>query len=350
MKRFAAKLAITGSVTALSALALAAAPSHAVTTFGSTLANPATAVNNDCNALHECTIIQAAAGPSFLAAGGLTAPSDGVVVRFRLKSANAAGAINFRVLHRSLDTGLFTGIHTGEDLSLVPGINVQEARVPVQKGDIIGVNCCQNGSGHQILFDGGVGNGTVVTAFGRFGPNGVINDGSEGSADGSLGPIGHLNELLLNADLEADVDGDGYGDETQDLCPGQSGAYGACSGAFTATAVPLKGGKATLTANLPGTGTLSVEAPAAAATKKSSKKKKQKKVKSPFKPASITQTYPKPSTWILDLKPTGATKKKLKQAKKGVKATFDVVYTPTGGSASRQTLTVKLPGKKKKKK
>jgi hypothetical protein len=36
------------------------------------------------------------------------------------------------------------------------------------------------------------------------------------------------SELLLNADIEHDADGDGYGDETQDLCPSDETRHTAC--------------------------------------------------------------------------------------------------------------------------
>jgi hypothetical protein len=346
MKRFAVKLAITLSVAALSALAVGAVPSQAVTTFGSTLANTPMAVNDDCNAAHKCTIIQGAANPSFISGGALFAPRPGVITRFRVKSANAGSAVNFRVLRPNIAEGSFAGIYTGADLPLVPGINSQEARVPVLFGDVIGLNCCQNASNNQILFDGGVGGGSIVTAFGRFGANALLTDGVEAGADGSLGPIGHVNELLLNADLEADADGDGFGDETQDLCAGQSGAHTACSNVFTASAAAIRGGRATLTADLPGTGTLSVGAPGAKSFF-AAKNKKRKPAGSPFKPASGTEAVPKPTTMVLVLEPTGATKKSLKKAKKRLRVNFDVVYTPTGGSPSRQTLSVRLKKKKK---
>ena len=35
--------------------------------------------------------------------------------------------------------------------------------------------------------------------------------------------------LLLNADLEPDADGDGYGDETQDGCPTEVSTQGECA-------------------------------------------------------------------------------------------------------------------------
>jgi hypothetical protein len=51
-------------------------------------------------------------------------------------------------------------------------------------------------------------------------------------------------ELLLQFRVEADADGDSYGDETQDACPGAAGTNGGCAPiatpAKTTPAAPAK--------------------------------------------------------------------------------------------------------------
>ena len=65
--------------------------------------------------------------------------------------------------------------------------------------------------------DRGGGNGTAIYAFSPL-----------------LGTFAHIpskqanQELLVNADIEHDADGDGYGDETQDLCPGDPTRHTTC--------------------------------------------------------------------------------------------------------------------------
>ena len=39
---------------------------------------------------------------------------------------------------------------------------------------------------------------------------------------------GHGGEILLQARIEPDTDNDGFGDETQDGCPGRAGSLNGC--------------------------------------------------------------------------------------------------------------------------
>jgi len=59
-----------------------------------------------------------------------------------------------------------------------------------------------------------------------------------------LGSFAHIpskqanQELLVNADIEHDVDGDGYGDETQDLCPGDPTRHTTCLANLVTSVTP----------------------------------------------------------------------------------------------------------------
>jgi hypothetical protein len=70
-------------------------------------------------------------------------------------------------------------------------------------------------------------------------------------------------ELLVNADIERDGDGDGYGDETQDLCPGDPTRHTAC---LSNLSVAVRPEPAPLTVGRPLTFTIKVtnEGPSAA--------------------------------------------------------------------------------------
>ncbi|HLM09665.1 MAG TPA: hypothetical protein VK307_08135 [Thermoleophilaceae bacterium] len=48
------------------------------------------------------------------------------------------------------------------------------------------------------------------------------------AGQGPRGSIDTAGELLVQAVMEPDADGDGFGDETQDGCPGNASATGAC--------------------------------------------------------------------------------------------------------------------------
>jgi hypothetical protein len=119
---------------------------------------------------------------------------------------------------------MYTGVGTSESRNLQgPGTATFSARVPVKAGDIIGLD---DQTGAQ-LFASGTGVTTAAYYFQPF-----------------LGAFAHAptkranRELLVNADVEADVDGDGYGDETQDLCPSDATRHTACLSNLTISVRP----------------------------------------------------------------------------------------------------------------
>jgi uncharacterized repeat protein (TIGR01451 family) len=83
--------------------------------------------------------------------------------------------------------------------------------MPVKAGDIIGADS----GGNAMLFAT-----STTTDVQTFSPQ--LNSFAHS-------PSKRLNrELLVNADIEPDADGDGYGDETQDLCPDDASRHTAC--------------------------------------------------------------------------------------------------------------------------
>jgi hypothetical protein len=101
----------------------------------------------------------------------------------------------------------------------LPGVDAPEtpilefpARVTVRQGnhlalDGTNVQATVNNSGDKFSY--------------VFKPPLVAGQGPRGSTDVT-------GELLVQADIEPDADGDGFGDETQDGCPSQGGTQGAC--------------------------------------------------------------------------------------------------------------------------
>ncbi|MEX0992922.1 MAG: hypothetical protein WDZ37_02905 [Solirubrobacterales bacterium] len=85
-------------------------------------------------------------------------------------------------------------------------------------------------------FRSGAGGATA----GQFSP--PLTDTSSGAALAGPNDL----EFLVNADVEPDADGDGYGDETQDLCPGDSSRHDSCFADL----------QVTTTASVPGIGLL----------------------------------------------------------------------------------------------
>jgi len=178
-------------------VAVAAAPAFAASTVGSRLSARAD-FSTSCRA-SGCTL-----------SAGAAVPSSGVVVRWRLRAATG-GVARLRVLRPEGDSLVTVSVGGLERLSRrhAAGRDVTyvfNARLVVEKGD-------------ELALD--TGHGAAAVLHRRAGASGVSIFTPSGP-DFAPMPVGApLNgaELLLNADVEPDADGDGFGDETQDNCP-----------------------------------------------------------------------------------------------------------------------------------
>jgi hypothetical protein len=184
-------------------VALPASASGAVT-FGSDLGDSA-----ESSVASGFTTVQRTLNADDQAPGGTTAPSDGVITSWRVKKGPPplAGTLALRVVRG--DTSVFQS-----QLTSFPspnGIYRTPARVPVQAGDYIGID-----TGAEL---------PIGAAGGSWSYWGPLLGPTE-----TLAPDAYLdnNQLLLNADLEPDADGDGFGDETQDQCPTDASTQGPC--------------------------------------------------------------------------------------------------------------------------
>ena len=147
---------------------------------------------------------------------GSRIPSDGVIVRWRIRSTTGGWAPQVvrpeaGGTYRSVITGAKVQVAAPNDQAgFPPYIRSFPTRLPVKSGDILGVN---GDPQSQTVAKGG---GPVLV----FGP---------ALADGESGTPSQLPFLLpVNADLEPDADGDGFGDITQDGCPASSATQGSC--------------------------------------------------------------------------------------------------------------------------
>jgi hypothetical protein len=138
----------------------------------------------------------------------VTAPTDGVIVRWRIRvgAASPAQPVTFRVIRGIGADSTGAGSSDVENVPAAPGIYTFDARIAVAAGDFIGIDCCP-----------GLAGGTFFDST----PAAQLDLWQPPLADGaSRGPQFQYNyELMLNADLEPDCDGDGFGDETQDPTP-----------------------------------------------------------------------------------------------------------------------------------
>ncbi|MDX6671988.1 MAG: hypothetical protein QOI91_2351 [Solirubrobacteraceae bacterium] len=192
----------------LAALALPAAASGAVT-IGSNLAASGTLDNlgSYCPGSGNCTGTNQSLPPGSTAANGLTSPINGVVVKWRVKSGSSGNPVALRVLRFTTGT-TYRAVRTSTPGTTNGSIAETASRVQIAAGDSVGLN---------------IGNSALIWAS-TPGATGVVwgsvNGFPTGLADGQTAQgDGRPYELLVQAVVEPDADGDGFGDETQDGCP-----------------------------------------------------------------------------------------------------------------------------------
>jgi hypothetical protein len=150
------------------------------------------------------------------------APVRGVITSFSIRMATpVTGHLRVGRLEDNSQPFIskFTLLETASDVS-VPGDSVAHsfpARLPVQRGDVIGF-----ASSVAIYRTQQANNSRRVD---RDSPDGTT------PAQATL-PASEVSnyETPINATIEGDADGDGYGDETQDGCPTLASTHDACPG------------------------------------------------------------------------------------------------------------------------
>jgi uncharacterized repeat protein (TIGR01451 family) len=207
-----------------------AAVADAVTTVGSDLSKtPTTSV-----CATSCTVFGVSSSSNAPVAA---APFDGVVVRWRVRSASSAATVMLRTLRPVPGTTSYSPVSTGDAQSVPAGTSTYAARIPVSSGDIIGVDA---GGGARLFVP------STTFASQVFNPP-LISTRPPSMRAG--------DELLVNADIERDADADGYGDETQDLCPADPTRHTAC---LSNLSVNVRPAPAPLTVGRPLTYTIKV--------------------------------------------------------------------------------------------
>lgn len=189
---------------AIAIIAVGVAPAGAAQLIGSDLAG--TMLNTDCGASGSCT-------ETFLNTPSLgNATASGVITAWATRQVNGSASaqpFTLRVVRvANPTTRTFTGIATGTTTSVPPGTATTyfPARLPIAAGDQIGidhpavVHSCATGAAMQARFNPPL---------------------ADGQTRGVTALAGGACEPQVQAVVEPDADGDGYGDETQDQCPAQ---------------------------------------------------------------------------------------------------------------------------------
>src|SRR5918994_2634354 len=203
------KLGIAG--VACAAPLFFAYPAGAAVTIGSDLPPPPPAAfAQSCTP--SCTF-----GNSTHPVNPTASPIDGVIVRWRTRFGEAFTGARLRVVdYVPNPTPTLTGIRSGPPTDVPAGLQEfpLSPGLPISAGNEVGIDIADD---------------TSPAAFrSRSMASGFIDSPAIG--DGASSPSGALGvqEILLNADVEPDADGDRLGDETQDQCPTNAGTQGAC--------------------------------------------------------------------------------------------------------------------------
>jgi hypothetical protein len=272
------------------------AAAQGTVTIGSSLNHVANASTGGC-AGGTCTFAIGALDGDRQAAGGIASPVNGMVTTWRIRTGITPGPAALRLV-RPLAGGLYTS--AGATPQMTPtadSISTYPAQLPIQRGDLIGVDCC--GAGGATFF---TETSSPQTSRLDFEPGPL----AEGPGTASAGS--DTFEVLINADIEP-------------------------TSAFTITNVRRKkGGAISVTAQLPNPGTLAAGDPHDYALGAPGVKPLLLKPGvADVSPGSVTVTT----------RPTQRARDFL--ARRGrLKIRVKVLFTPTGGLPSGQTRKIKL--------
>jgi len=164
-----------------------------------------------------------------------TVPAGGGVITSWSHRANASSGreLGLRVFRPESGTNFTLIGGSGVQTLTANTVNTFETQISVQAGDVLGLYV--GNASPFFPFSGGAScayTGSGATTQGSFGMN------PEPATGASVNLLGTYSSILLNvtARVEADADGDGFGDETQDGCPALAGPLGGCSASTTGPA------------------------------------------------------------------------------------------------------------------
>lgn len=188
------RLATTGLIAAV-LMALAPSAAHGVTLVGAQTDNSSNCPGNRVNYMRSAPYV---------------VPTDGVVTEMTLRGGpDTSGQGRGVVVRRTTGTSVrIIGVGETENFDAVLQLRSGPASIPVKAGDWLGIhvttqyNCFENTGSDSDLF------GVLVSP-----PS--VDPGDEYDSDLE----GPGSRLSVSAVVEADGDGDGFGDESQDACP-----------------------------------------------------------------------------------------------------------------------------------
>lgn len=168
-------------------------------------------------------------GPSY------SAPTAGIVTKWGLTAPNGqSGTARLKILSYSAGDSSWTVLNQSESMSFVSGPNTFDTRIPIAAGNEIALFSPD----YAAYCTTGVAP-AETSALGL--------DSSNTPIGGSLiaWSFNYGTRTALFAVIEPDVDADGFGDESQDLCPQRADTQTACP-AVSIASLKYKAGKKNL--------------------------------------------------------------------------------------------------------
>jgi hypothetical protein len=231
------RLQLATVVSVLGLLALSAPPAFSATTIGTVGNGPPGGITSGCAVVSDhvpvtCTLIMHAAGQADRAPDGLFTMNAGVITKWHLSIGYIPGptvSVAPQVFSFSgFPTLRYTAVHTGIDRPIPDGGGelTFADRIPIGVAQFFGI---------RVTIDGLTGSSPYLiaptTAAGNTAYHVVQSPAlADGAPSGQVGPLITYDsqKFIASADIEPDADGDGYGDETQDGCAGDTSVSGAC--------------------------------------------------------------------------------------------------------------------------
>ena len=184
---------------------LASAPSstaEAAVTIGSDLRGPFDPLEGD----DECGVPDGCAGIHYTLPQRAThAPFDGVITRWRVRGTGSLRLFVARYV--AYDTVIRKATSAPRRGTSVEAVSTFSTRLPIRHGEHVGIILDSD-----AIIRSRVNTDAYLDIFVPPPPT-----GEPSSAQGDF--LDQAIEAVHNADVEPDADQDGYGDETQDLCP-----------------------------------------------------------------------------------------------------------------------------------
>ena len=147
----------------------------------------------------------------------LAVPTAGVATKWKVESLLANKPQVLKVVRPTGKKNEFRVVGKSTEQTVVSGLNTFDTRIPVQPGDQFGLY-------------GATPSGALYCTGAIAKPTDVMGTSRQPPADRGAPVFGEFKSarVAVSVIVEPDVDGDGFGDETQDKCPQSAAFQGEC--------------------------------------------------------------------------------------------------------------------------